>query len=491
MGNLKLLDLFSGIGGFSIAAERAGIETVAFCEIDKFPQSVLRYHYPQTPIINDVCQLTKESFKSATGLDSVDIICGGSPCQSFSVAGKREGIKGVSGIFYEYARIIKELSPKYVVWENVPGVLSSDEGRDFDRVLCAFTGHDSIEFTKWGTCGYFEGKQGYYNVAYRIFDSRYFGVPQRRRRIFLVGSLGDDSCAKILFEQESVRGNIAQSEKSRKDAPAFVESSFGGFRQSELGQTLTTSGGSIGNGGETIVLDSKQTLFENHSQDSRYEQKDISPTITSRAGTGGNNLPIIVKQHNHGEVSVSEVSPTLNSQAGAGRIPMTLAFTQNDAARDVSENLATTLRSGGKGGSLNQAVCIDMRNATRNPEYDKGTGCGIGDEGEPTPTLSGGQVHAVAIQENIINRQDHNGGNGMGAMEENCYTLNATGVHAIATRSVVRRLTPLECERLQGFPDNWTLTPTAGDTKRYKALGNAITVNVAEWIFKRLTKISK
>ena len=124
-------------------------------------------------------------------------------------------------------------------------------------------------------------------------------------------------------------------------------------------------------------------------------------------------------------------------------------FTQNDAARDATKNIATTLRSGGFGGVPAQAV---------------------------------------AIRENIINRQDHNGGNGVGAIEENCYTLNASGVHAVATRSAVRRLTPLECERLQGFPDNWTLTPTARDTARYKALGNAITVNVAEWIFKRLNK---
>lgn len=161
-------------------------------------------------------------------------------------------------------------------------------------------------------------------------------------------------------------------------------------------------------------------LFENHAQDSRYRQMNDSPTITLRCGTGGNNLPLVLKQHNHGEVSVSEISPTLNSQSGAGRIPM-----------------------------------------------------------------------AVSIAENIINRKDGNGGNGIGALEENCYTLNATGVHAVASESKIRRLTPLECERLQGFPDNWTLVPDARDTNRYKACGNAITVNVAEWIFKRLVKCAK
>lgn len=133
MRELKLLDLFSGIGGFTHAAERTNIKTVAFCEIDKFPQSVLKYRFPEIPIIEDVRNLNKETFKDATGLDYVDIICGGSPCQSMSVAGNREGFRGVSGIFYEYARIVRELMPKYVVWENVPGALSSSEGRDTNR----------------------------------------------------------------------------------------------------------------------------------------------------------------------------------------------------------------------------------------------------------------------------------------------------------------------------------------------------------------------
>ena len=145
MDGLKSLDLFSGIGGFALAAERAGIETAIFCEIDKFPQSVLKYRYPDIPLIDDVRKLTKETFKSATGLDYVDIVCGGSPCQNLSVAGKREGLRGSeSGLFYEYARIVNELKPKCAVWENVPGALSSNGGRDFETVLCAFTGHDGI-----------------------------------------------------------------------------------------------------------------------------------------------------------------------------------------------------------------------------------------------------------------------------------------------------------------------------------------------------------
>ena len=430
MDGLKSLDLFSGTGGFALAAERAGIETAAFCEIEKFPQSVLKYRYPDIPLIDDVRKLTGETFKSATGLDYIDIVCGGSPCQNLSVAGKREGLRGSeSGLFYEYARIVNELKPKFAVWENVPGVLSSNGGRDFETVLCAFTGHDGIEFTRWGNAGYFKGRDGFYNFAYRILDSRFFGVPQRRRRVFLVASLGDDSCAEILFEQARLRGDFASGENEKQDIASATERGFGGHTENSVDNTLilTESSATIQSESPTLTASmskiyNKQTpiLFENHAQDSRYRQRNDSPTITSRCGTGGNNLPLVVKQHNHGEVSVSEISPTLNSQSGAGRIPM-----------------------------------------------------------------------AVSIAENIINRKDCNGGNGIGALEENCYTLNATGVHAVASESKIRRLTPLECERLQGFPDNWTLVPDARDTNRYKACGNAITVNVAEWLFKRLVKCAK
>lgn len=418
MDGLKSLDLFSGIGGFALAAERAGIETAAFCEIDKFPQSVLKYRYPDIPVIDDVRKLTKETFKSATGLDYVDIVCGGSPCQTCRL---RESARACAGAKADFFMNMQELSTN--LSRNSPSGKTCPghchRTADGTSNPCCARLRDTPESrSKMGERGILQGTERI--LQRRLSDSRFgfFGVPQRRRRVFLVASLGDDSCAEILFEQARLRGNFASGENEEQDIAAVAERGFGEHTENAVDYTLilTETSATIQSESPTLTASmskiyNRQTpiLFENHAQDSRYRQRDDSPTITSRCGTGGNNLPLVVKQHNHGEVSVSEISPTLNSQSGAGRIPM-----------------------------------------------------------------------AVSIAENIINRKDCNGGNGIGALEENCYTLNATGVHAVASESKIRRLTPLECERLQGFPDNWTLVPDARDTNRYKACGNAITVNVAE-----------
>lgn len=148
---MKVLDLFSGIGGFGLAAKNTGLQTVAFCEIEKFPKAVLRHRFPNIPIFDDVRKLTKKSFYEKTGLQSVDIVCGGSPCQGFSVAGKQYGFSdNRSCLFSEQIRIARELSARFIVWENVPGALSSNKGEDFKRVLSELSGHKKIECCKWG-----------------------------------------------------------------------------------------------------------------------------------------------------------------------------------------------------------------------------------------------------------------------------------------------------------------------------------------------------
>lgn len=401
---IKVLDLFSGIGGFSLAAHRAGFAVVGHCEIEPFPRAVLAQRFSGVPIFEDVKTLTKDIFYEKTGLDKIDVVVGGSPCQDFSVAGAHRGFSGNrSSLFLEQMRIARELGAKYIIWENVPGVLSSNKGADFGRVLSEFSGW-TIPTQKFGGCGFVRARTANdYSVCYRIYNTQFFGVPQRRRRIYLVASLGRECRPEILFEPDCVCGHSAAGGGARENATAAVAERVGGYSCAG-GKNVFVESGNAGDYVPTLTASmskiyNKQTplLFENHAHDGRVEQKPHSPTLTSHCGTGGNNLPLVLN------------------------------------------------------------------------------------------------TDAVCIAENIIGRQTHNGGNGVGAQEGVSYTLNATGVHGVSTGCGVRRLTPRECERLQGFPDDWTKIPYRGkpaekcpDSLRYKACGNAITVNVGEYVLRRL-----
>lgn len=422
---IKVLDLFSGIGGFSLAAHRAGFAVVAHCEIDAFPRAVLAHRLSGVPIFEDVKKLTKDIFYDKTGLDKIDVVIGGSPCQDFSVAGAQRGFSANrSSLFLEQMRIARELGAKWIVWENVPGVLSSNKGADFGRVLSEFSGW-TIPAQKFGGCGFVRARTTRdYSVCYRIYNSQFFGVPQRRRRIYLVASLGGGCRPEILFESDGVRGYSAAVEDERQDVASAIAERVGGYGGAG-GKSVFIEGGALrGDCVPTLTASmakiyNKLTpiLFDNHGIDARYgDAKAVSPTITAHAGTGGNNLPLCV-------------------------------------------------------------------HATQTPISSDAHAFALGAESR----------QAVCVAENIIGRQDHNGGNGVGAQEGVSYTLNATGVHGVSTGYGVRRLTPRECERLQGFPDDWTKVPYRGksaeecpDSLRYKACGNAITVDVGEYVLRRL-----
>jgi DNA (cytosine-5)-methyltransferase 1 len=197
---LRAVSLFAGIGGFDLALSRAGVEVVAMVEIDKACQSVLKRHFPNAQGFTDVTKVKGRHL--GTG---IDLIVGGFPCQDVSVAGKRAGLAGKrTGLFFEAVRIIEEVKPQYVILENVPGLLSSNGGRDMGTVL--------------GTLA-----QLGYGLAYRVLDAQYFGVPQRRRRVFIVGSLGDwNGPREILFEPESLRGDSAARGEKRADPTGSV-----------------------------------------------------------------------------------------------------------------------------------------------------------------------------------------------------------------------------------------------------------------------------
>ena len=289
-------------------------------------------------------------------------------------------------------RVARELGAEYIVWENVPGVLSSNGGRDFAKILSEFTGW-TIEPQKFGGVGCVRARgEGDFGVFYRILDSRFFGVPQRRRRIYLVARLGGLCRPEILFEPDSLRGHSSAGAAQGQDVAAFANTGIGVYNSSRDAATLRVGGEAKGGGSTLVISESspiaradvptltaslshhynKQTplLFENHAHDGRVEQKPHSPTLTTHCGTGGGNLPLVLDSD------------------------------------------------------------------------------------------------AVCIAENIIGRQDHNGGNGVGAQQGVSYTLNTVGVHGVADGFGVRRLTPRECERLQGFPDDWTRIPYRGKTRR-------------------------
>jgi DNA (cytosine-5)-methyltransferase 1 len=387
---MKYLSVCSGVEAATVAWHDLGWTPVAFSDIEKFPSEVLAHHYPNVPNLGD---MTK--YKEWNLNDSIDLLVGGTPCQSFSVAGLRKGLEDPRGnLMLTYVGILDKFRPKWCVWENVPGVLSSNQGRDFGSFLGAL-----VELG--------------YGFAYRVLDAQYFGVPQRRRRVFVVGCIGDwVSPAKILFESDCLRWDNSKGKNKRKNPSAFTPSSFGGYGEG-VG-TVRASGGDLGGGSETLVT------FDRQGQ-TLYSDAKIASTVLSRDYKSATDLVVYETHPADSRIKeMGEVCQTVTSRWGTG----------------------------------------------------------------------GGNV-PIALAENTIGRKPENGGNGNGFTEGGpMYTLNATGVHGISHSMAVRRLTPIECERLQGFPDEYTnIKEKCPDGPRYKAMGNSMAVPVMRWIGKRIAEV--
>jgi DNA (cytosine-5)-methyltransferase 1 len=253
---ITAVSLFAGVGGFDLALERAGVKVVASVEWDKKAQDVLRRHFPESTIFGDISGVTGEQLIKCGFEPRNGIITGGFPCQDLSVAGKRAGLGGSrSGLFWEICRLLDETRAQNFILENVPGLLSSNQGADMAVVLEALV------------------ERGY-RIAYRVLDAQHFGVPQRRRRVFIVGSLGDTGAApeEILAIAESRAGYFAQGKQTRKDTAttvttgagdssaagltSFSPSSFADYTENEkVSATLRAGGGDLGGGSETILID--------------------------------------------------------------------------------------------------------------------------------------------------------------------------------------------------------------------------------------------
>lgn len=377
---MKFISLFSGIGGFDLAFERAGMECVAVCEIDKNAQSVLRRHFPKAKLFDDVRKVGKETH----GRKTIDLICGGFPCQDVSIAGRRAGLAGErSGLWFEFARIIDEIEPRWVIIENVPGLLSSNKGQDFAVIV------------QWLA-------QRGYGVAWRVLDAQFFGVPQRRRRVFIVASFGNGSTTEVLFE----------SEGGERDNPK------GGEAGKEVAYSLRANpshSGDKGDGGINTTMVAYNVTF----CDSSGQRKDRP--------NGGLYI------------NKTDKSNTLSTSAKEHTL-MVFDRQRSDEYGEGSENVSTLSARDYK--SASDLIWHNHQQDGSIRMQEDGT----------APTVS---------------RQWGTGGNNVPFVG-------------------VRRLMPIECERLQGFPDGWT--DGQSDSARYRQLGNAVAVPVVEWIGKRIVK---
>lgn len=406
---------------FDLGFEQAGLGPVVWqVEIDRDCRRVLKKHFPRCAVFEDIREC------GAHNLAPVDIICGGFPCQDLSVAGKRAGLKGErSGLFYEMTRIVDELKPVYVVWENVPGLLNSEQGRDMYAVIA--------EMDRIG-----------YHGAWRIIDAQFIGVAQRRRRCFGVFSRGDtgaECCAEILSLRAGMCGHPAPRRTAGKGIAADVIPS------------LTASGRGVGRAGDS------------RGQDPVIPE--VAPAITSKMakGTGGPSGD---------ECQNVIVAPPVAFKVRCGR------------------------EGGGKGylGVIDIAMTLSTNGAGQYMAcYENhGQDSRIKECGDLAPAINakagtgGNNLPLVAFRPNNSHKA-----RSLGESEYVAPTLpsdESGNKPCVATSLMVRRLTPRECERLQGFPDDWTATGADGkpisDSARYRMLGNAVCVNVARWIGKRI-----
>lgn len=518
---LTLGSLFDGSGGFPLGGLLSGITPVWASEIEPFPIRVTTKRLPFMKHYGDVSRM------DGGKIEPVDVITFGSPCQDMSIAGRREGLDGSrSSLFYEAVRIVKEMRcatdgryPRYIVWENVPGAFSSNKGADFQSVLeeiCSVKGYkiDPARPEKWPAAGEIVADD--FSLAWRVFDAQYWGVPQRRKRIYLVADFAGGSAGKILFESEGVSGYTPQGfrpwqgaagafEKGAGAAGCVCLNDQGGGRMDvteDVAATLraenhghppcvmgaagfctehSAQARGIGYEEETSPTLRAGTVpaavYENHSQDTRYTGPlETAPTVNATYGMGGNNQPFVV-----------ETPKTLKIRSGCEGGGKGALIQDNKSATLGCSNDQTVFVPKVYG------ICSKDSNAMKseNPRsgfYEAETSRCL-DANGGNPTCNQGGMAVVALQGSIIGRADKNGPQGSGVNEDVSFTLDAADRHAVAycmttgtytqtleeqsptlmardykdppvvnetePEYIVRRLTPTECARLQGFPDWW------------------------------------
>jgi DNA-cytosine methyltransferase len=481
------LSLFSGIGGFDLAMERAGINLVGMCEIDKNAQNVLRKRFQDVPLFDDVREVGVNTHEKG----SVDIICGGFPCQDLSIAGKRAGLAGErSGLWFEFARVIDELEPRWVVIENVPGLLSSDKGQDFAIIL------------RWLV------ERGY-GVSWRILDARYFGVPQRRRRVFVVASFGNGSSAEVLFEREGLPRYPKKGSEARQAAAGTfnVRSGGDGGGKGYLGsddQSMTL-GGQQQWAYNISAFNSNCMLSDNPL--SGIQNIDTTRTLDNNGGNPACNQDgTMIVQPNVAHTLRANAKQSLMS--GDGVINETLIYA-NKVANTLaggSSKAHSDMTSGQQDGNV---IVFQPGNLSRqagaNPSNIVPT-LGANTQGDQFPHITFIKQRIDEYKQDTVDAtvsardyksatdivwQNRQQSGEIRIQDDISPTISSSwgsGGNNVPMVGV-RRLTPTECERLQGFPDGWT--DGQADTARYKQLGNAVAVPVVQWIIDRIWKHEK
>ena len=464
---MKYLSVCSGIEAATVAWHHLGWTPTAFAEVEPFPSAVLAHHYPTVVNRGDMTKFQEWPD------EAVDLLVGGTPCQSFSVAGLRQGLKDPRGnLMLTYLAIADRYRPRWLVWENVPGVLSSAGGRDYGTFLGAL-----VELG--------------YGFAYRVLDAQWFGVAQRRKRVFVVGYLGDASrAAKVLFERESVCRNPAPSREKGK----------------EVAPTIRSGASNSGPGHGARSGDSKDELIV-----PVYAPSNVADCLRSGGNGGvpssrGEHL-VATRMVAFGEYANDGTASTLKMRDYKDATDLVAtAFEPGIAAREGNESRFThevtgTLRKAMGDNqtavAFSQAIPLNSMTMQGRPSDTTGRmGSGIGEEGDPCPTISKAHHHAVAIGTDCYN--------GAITGDVTATVTSSTGSSAthsgptVMNSTAVRRLTPTECERLQGFPDGYSAIPwkkksadQCPDGPRYKALGNSMAVPVMRWIGERIDKVNK
>lgn len=552
--------MFSGIEAASVAWEPLGWEPVAFSEIEAFPCQLLAKRFPHVPNLGDISKVDWSKYHG-----TVDLVVGGSPCQAFSVAGRRRGLVDERGrLMLEYVRAVREIHPNWVLWENVPGVLSQSNGDAFETLQ-----------RELADCGY--------SLAWRTLDAQFYRVAQRRRRVFLVGHLGENSYpAAVLFERESLLWDSASSREKRKElARASRGCARGGDRAGsawsiagnvcDRNARQNGSGVSEGVAPTLTVVDRHAVAYDDQGcinpwapqHDRVFTPGSVYQTLYAH-GSGGADCGAVLdtlafdttQMTNKDNRSKPQWGDPCHTLSATNDPPSAVIAFQGNASGSrgfgESEELSPTLRAGGSCG--NQAPAIAFK-------YHQGSKAGsAGADSDVSPTLTadfhqpaicvstfdprvtcGEDVsatfkangHAPAVCFNSGNANDvasvgdgqidlaptlrasRSGTNGTPAVcmastqanaeieREMCPTLAARqhkDPPVLFARDVpfevawrwpwiVRRLMPVECERLQGFPDGWTDLGNTPDTPRYKALGNSMAVPVMRWIGGRVQMV--